>query len=146
MVGGRTLWSLGGLAATMPSLAAASPCPTCVWHSRCPLTCSLLGPLLPTLLLLSWAVPSVHILQQNTGSWGEWGGQSHFTQTDNFSDYQPAEGHGFEGGRGRGGEGRRGAKGGSSLHLTLIMQTHIHSSVRNQLSTGTNYRPVHMQH
>ncbi len=68
MVGGRTLWSLGGLAATLPSLAAASPCPTCVWHSRFPLTCPLLGPLLPTLLLLSWAVPSVHILQQNTGS------------------------------------------------------------------------------
>ena len=36
MVGGRVLWSLGGLAATLPSLAAASPCPTCVWHSHCP--------------------------------------------------------------------------------------------------------------
>ena len=46
---------------------------------------------------------------------------------------------------GGGGEGRGGAKGGSTLHFTLIMQTHIHSSVQNQLSTGTNYQPVHMQ-
>ena len=49
---------------------------TCVWHSRCPLTCPLLGPLLPlSCCCLGWSLLS-H-LEQNTGSWRRLSGQGH---------------------------------------------------------------------
>ena len=47
MAGGRTLWNLGRKAANCRHWLLSPHALTCVWHSRCPLTCPLLGPLLP---------------------------------------------------------------------------------------------------
>ena len=109
MVGRRVLWSLGGPAATLLPLAASSPCPTRVWHSHCPLTCPLLSPLLPTFLLHA-VLGGLFCPHLATEHW-QLRRRERAVALHNFSDYQPAKGHGFEGGRewegeerGRGGE------------------------------------------
>ena len=49
---------------------------TCVWHSRCPLTCPLLGPLLPLSCCCLGRSLLSH-LEQNIGSWRRLSGQGH---------------------------------------------------------------------
>ena len=49
---------------------------TCVWHSRCPLTCPLLGPLLPLSCCCLGRSLLSH-LQQDIGSWRRLSGEGH---------------------------------------------------------------------
>ena len=76
MVGGRTLWNLGRTAANCRHWLLSPYALTCVWHSRCSLTCPLLGLLLPLFCCCLGRSLLSH-LEQNIGSWRILSGQGH---------------------------------------------------------------------
>ena len=76
MVGGRTLWNLGRTAAKCRHWLLSPHALTCVWHSRCPLTCPLLG-LLLSLSCCCLGRSLLSHLEQNIGSWRRLSGQGH---------------------------------------------------------------------
>ena len=76
MVGGRTLWNLGRTAANCRHWLLSPHALTCVWHSRCPLTCPLLGLLLPLSCCCLGRSLLSH-LEQNISSWRRLSGQGH---------------------------------------------------------------------